>query len=120
MGGRVAARLVQSEPASAPGRLHAIRAGASWFPALVPGKGPARVHGTLCEMRLTAGELARLDRYEGREYRRVGLVVRTASGRGLSAQAYLWRIALPAKASLIERGNFLDWLRETRGKAFST
>ena len=118
MGDWIAARQVRGEEASAPGRLHGVRGGNGWFPALVPGCG--RVRGALCALRLTPGELARLDRYEGREYRRLSLPVRTASGRRVSAQVYVWRIALPRPAPVISRGDFLEWLRVSRRKAFST
>lgn len=116
----IAARLVKGEAASVPGRLFAIRGGNGWFPALVPAKSGARVRGTLCQLRLTPGDLARLDRYEGLEYRRAGLPVRTACGGRVRAQVYLWRIALPAKAPAIAGGDFPDWLRRTRRRPFST
>lgn len=112
MGDWIAARQVHSEPASAPGRLHAIRAGRGWYPALLPGAG--RVRGTLCELRLKPGDLARLDRYEGRDYRRVAASVRTASGERVTAQLYLWRTALPRSAPGIAHGDFPGWLRRNR------
>ena len=116
----IAARLVNAQTASVPGRLFAIRGGNGWFPALVPAKSGARVRGTLCELRLAPGDLARLDRYEGLEYRRIGLPARVP-GKGLvRAQVYLWRIALPPKAPAIAGGDFPEWLRRTRRRAFST
>jgi hypothetical protein len=99
-----------------PGRLVAVRGGNGWFPALVPAKSGARVKGTLCELELAPGELALLDRYEGREYRRGSLPVRA----GVPARVYLWRIALPPGSPAIAGGDFLDWLRRTRRQAFST
>jgi gamma-glutamylcyclotransferase (GGCT)/AIG2-like uncharacterized protein YtfP len=120
MGAWIAARLVRcAEPASVSGHLHAIRAGAGWFPALVPGCGPRRVAGTLCELRLEPGALAVLGRYEGREYRRVAMPVRTASGRRVRAQVYVWRTALPAEARHVAGGDFRAWLRIRRLGAFS-
>jgi gamma-glutamylcyclotransferase (GGCT)/AIG2-like uncharacterized protein YtfP len=118
MGAWLAARQVGSEPASAPGRLYGIGSGGCWFPALLPARGGGEVRGTLCELRLKPGELARLDRYEGREYRRVAASVRTEAGSRVMAQLYLWRAPLPSGAPLIG-GDFLDWLRSTRRKPFS-
>ncbi|EIZ79700.1 hypothetical protein WSK_1677 [Novosphingobium sp. Rr 2-17] len=119
MAGWVASRQVWAEPASAPGRLQGVRGATGWFPALVPGKGAARVQGTLCVLRLTAGELALLDRYEGREYRRFALSVRTATGRRAVAQTYRWRVPLSTKSPTIARGDFLGWLRASRRRVFS-
>lgn len=119
MGQWIAARAQHVEPATAPGRLHAVRGGDGWFPALVAAKGGARVRGTWCELALAPGELALLDRYEGREYRRVCLPVRTAAGRTARARAYLWRVAVPARCPVIAGGDFLAWLRRTRRRAFS-
>ncbi|EJL21794.1 gamma-glutamylcyclotransferase family protein [Novosphingobium sp. AP12] len=119
MGDWISARLVGIEPASAPGRLFAIGSEGGWFPALLPARGACRLRGTLCELRLKPGELGRLDRYEGREYRRVTAPVRTASGRRGAAQLYLWRAPLPSGAPMIGGGNFLDWLRTGRRRPFS-
>lgn len=116
----IEARMVAAEAASVAGRLHAIRGGNGWFPALVPAKSGARVCGTLCELRLAPGDLARLDRYEGLEYRRACLPVRTAGGGLTAAQTYLWRIALPPVAPAIAGGDFPRWLRRTRRRPFST
>lgn len=118
--GWLAARLESAEAASIPGRLHAIRGGTGWFPALVPAKGDGRVRGALCELRLRPGERALLDRYEGREYRRVTVCARTASGRRVAAQVYLWRVDLPPATPAISGGDFLEWLREGRRNAYST
>ncbi|KHK92352.1 gamma-glutamylcyclotransferase family protein [Novosphingobium malaysiense] len=120
MGDWIAQRLVRCEPASAPGRLFAVRGGNGWFPALIPPSGQARVSGTLCWLDLEPGDLALLDRYEGREYRRVASPVRTASGLSEAGQLYLWRIALPDEAEAIAGGDFLAWLRRTGRRAFST
>lgn len=119
MGDWIAARLIGNEPASVPGRLFAMDSNGRWFPALIPARGAGRVRGTLCELRLSPGELARLGRYEGREYRRVAGAVRTESGRRVTAQFYVWRIPLPSGAPLIGGGDFLDWLRSGRRKSFS-
>lgn len=118
MGEWIVARQVRSEPARASGRLYGIAGDGRWFPALLPARGGGKVRGTLCELRLKPGELARLDRYEGREYRRVAAPVRTEAGSRVMAQLYLWRAPLPSGAPLIG-GDFLDWLRSTRHKPFS-
>ncbi len=117
MGDWLAARLLHAEPATMPGRLYAIGDPGGWFPALVPGR--QVVHGTVCTLRLGRGDLALLDRYEGAEYRRRALPVRTASGRCVKAQAYLWRAPLPPVAPAIAGGDFLAWLRAGRRRAFS-
>ncbi|MFS0848578.1 gamma-glutamylcyclotransferase [Novosphingobium panipatense] len=111
------ARLALAEPAYAAGRLHGIAHDGGWFPALVRGQG--RVSGRLCDLALSAGDQARLDRYEGREYRRETVRVRTAAGRLVAAQAYLWRGAPPRGALRIPCGDFLDWLRRHRLPVFS-
>ena len=120
MGRWVAARMVSAEPASVPGRIRAIRGGDGWFPALVPAKSGARVQGTLCELALHPGDLAKLDRYEGREYRRRTMPVRGANGRRRQAEIYLWRIALPKGSPPILTGDYLSWLELTGRQAFTT
>lgn len=104
----VAARALRVEPAVAPGRLVALHDGGGWYPALVPGNG--QVRGVVATLRLRPGERALLDRYEGREYRRRALVVRTPDDRRV-VQAYVWRGRLPERAMAIGP-DFLDWLRE--------
>lgn len=111
----IAQRLVRAEPGTVPGRLHAVPDVAGWYPALVPGVG--RVRGTLVDLRLRAGERALLDRYEGREYRRVTLPVRHACRRSC-AQAYVWRGRLPQGAVPIGP-DFPEWLRGIRGRPYS-
>jgi len=120
MGQWIADRLESAEPARVPGRIRAVKGGNGWFPALVSPRSGARVQGTLCQLVLRAGELAKLDRYEGREYRRVSLPVRTASGRSARAQVYCWRVALPDGALVIRGGNYLGWLERTGRQAFTT
>lgn len=111
------ARSVRRQPAIVPGRLFALSSRSGWYPALVPGQ--AKVRGTLCDLALTCGDIARLDDYEGREYRRVVLPVRTDEGARTRAQTYLWRIAVPEGAPLIADGDFIAWLRRNRGRAFA-
>lgn len=110
----IAARLVRAEPGRAPGRLCAVPDARGWYPALVPGAG--RVRGVLCDLRLMPGDLARLDAYEGREYRRLALPVRTDRGR-IMAQAYGWRGGRPG--CVITGGDFLEWLGKVRGAPYS-
>lgn len=111
------ARSVRTRPAVVPGRLFGLSSRDGWYPALVPGQ--AAVRGTLCDLALAWGDLARLDGYEGREYSRVALPVRTDEGERTRAQTYLWRIAMPAGAPLIMDGDFIAWLRRNRGRAFA-
>lgn len=116
----ISARLVRSEAASIPGRIFAVQDRSGWFPALLRAKSGARVRGTLCELRLAPGDLARLDRYEGREYHRISLPVRTGRGALVVAQVYLWRSALPSGAPAIAGGDFTAWLRRSQREAFTT
>ncbi|MEW9854808.1 gamma-glutamylcyclotransferase [Novosphingobium rhizovicinum] len=57
------------QSASVPGRLFAVRAPQGWYPALLPDTGSAPCKGVVCHAELGFGDLARLDRYEGAEYR---------------------------------------------------
>jgi len=96
--------------AVAAGRMLAVPSPTGWFPAMVPGTG--RVTGILADTDLGPGDLARLDRYEGREYRRMAIRVR--AGREMAtAQAWIWRAGLPKGARSVASGDFLDWLDES-------
>lgn len=119
MGRWIEQRLVSSEAGSAPGRIVAVRGGNGWFPALVPAKSMRRVRGTVCELDLRPGELALLDRYEGAEYRRMAVPIRSDGGAIMAAQLYLWRVLPPDDARAIPSGDFLAWLRDNRLDAFS-
>lgn len=119
MGDWLTERLEWSTRGSVPGRLHAIRDAGGCYPALCPGKGHGRVQGMLCTLKLTSGDLARLDHYEGREYCRIALPVLTRAGH-LAAQTYLWRASLPANAAHIRTGDFLEWLAATGSKPFAS
>ncbi|EJU13048.1 hypothetical protein LH128_10751 [Sphingomonas sp. LH128] len=110
----IAARSIRAEPGEIPGRLYAVPDTRGWYPALVPGLG--HVRGVLCDLRLRPGDLARLDTYEGREYRRLALPVRTSAGR-VTAQAYIWRKGLPDGPTI--GPDFLEWLHGIRGVAYS-
>lgn len=119
MGGWIAARLSSARPATIAGRLYGIKGEGGWFPALLPAKSAQWVRGTLCELWLKPGERAFLDRYEGLEYRRIGVSVLAGDKVRISAQAWGWRIALPRDALPIPEGHFLDWLASTRRRSFS-
>ena len=68
-------------------RRHALRD--ATYPAMVPAVG-SEVRGRLW-LGVTDDDLARLDRFEGADYRRVDvLAVPLAGGPALNAQAYLW------------------------------
>lgn len=113
----IARRLVRSEPATMRGRLYAVQGDCGWFPALVRARGGG-AQGTLCTVRLTRDDMATLDRYEGSEYRRAVVPVRTLHGRRIMAQAYVWRVGLPADSPAIAGGDFLAWLDAGRRRAF--
>lgn len=118
MGQWIADRLAASQEARAVGTIHAVHGGNGWFPALVQGGGAVR--GIVCDLRLKPGERALLDRYEGAEYRRICLPVRTVQGTRSAVQAYVWRISLPAGAIRIASGDYLDWLARTGRRSFTT
>lgn len=91
-------------PATARGKLYAVRDDTGAFPAMIEGEGEVR--GMLHE----AGsvDLAALDAFEGAEYRRIEIEV---SG-GQVAQAYLWAGPVDGLEP-IPHGDFARWLRET-------
>ena len=103
-------RVVSSLEADAPGKLLAISSAKGWFPALVPGHG--RVKGVLADLELTRADLMKLDRYEGREYRRIVLRVRTSEGMS-SAQGWVWTVPPSEESVLIEGGDFMVWVKKT-------
>lgn len=113
-------RFGSCERASVQGRMIAIHADNGWFPALLPGRSGQRISGTLCEIRLGARDLARLDRYEGGEYRRLARAVLTQSGDIVRAETYVWCAPLPVNACPVASGDFLAWLAATRRRPFST
>ncbi len=85
------ARLLGRRVRALPARLRgfAVRAVRDAdYPALVPARGGV-VRGLLLTG-LDAGDLARLDRYEGGEYRRIP-VRAEVTGRFRPAWVYLWR-----------------------------
>lgn len=107
----LADRVRTAIPAVAPGRMIAIPSSSGWFPAMLPGTG--QISGISAEIDLAPGDLARLDRYEGREYRRVAIRVRRRCDHApntATAQAYLWRATVPDRARTVPGGDFLAWL----------
>jgi len=92
-------------------RRHAIRKAA--YPVLVPRRG-ARVAGVLCS-RLGPRAVARLDRYEGRDYLRVPVEVRSQDGSICRAHVYLG----PGRLASRRRCWSLDEWRRRHGRAFS-
>jgi hypothetical protein len=120
MGNWVAERVDHAQPATAPGRLVAVRSGDGWYPAMLPGHAVQRCRGTLAKLTLSPGDLTLLDRYEGSEYRRVALRVRGEDGRLACAMTYLWRATMEPSALAVPDGNFLGWLARTRRRAFAT
>jgi gamma-glutamylcyclotransferase (GGCT)/AIG2-like uncharacterized protein YtfP len=116
----LAPRICEAHAAIVPGRLLAIAAGDGWFPALVRGSPDERCLGTLVRVVLEPGDLARLDRYEGREYRRSVMRPRVTGGAAAAASVYLWRGAAPRGSLAIRGGDFLAWLDRTGRRAFTT
>lgn len=90
-----------------------------WYPALVP-ELPGLSHGFVHDSMpaFSARDLARADRYEGQQYKRVKIMV-AAAGGSLSVQAYLWFAAIPDGAIAIPTGRFTDFLAEGR-RAFGS
>jgi gamma-glutamylcyclotransferase (GGCT)/AIG2-like uncharacterized protein YtfP len=113
-------RIEDATAATMPGRLLGIPGASGWFPALVPGAAWDRCQGTVVRVMLGTGDLARLDRYEGREYRRTGTRVRLASGSLLTAAVYRWHAPAPARSLRIADGDFLTWLDRTGRRSFKT
>jgi gamma-glutamylcyclotransferase (GGCT)/AIG2-like uncharacterized protein YtfP len=111
---RVHARLGPGVPGVAAGRLYAIPDSGGWYPALVVGGG-GLVRGWLYEAgaEFGAGDLAALDDWEGywpedlaaSDYHRREIDVALADGSRVTAQAYVWTGALPARAEAIEAGD---------------
>ena len=118
MGRWVAERSEWVAPASAPGRIVAIASAKGWYPAMLSGRADERCSGTLVRVSPAPGERALLDRYEGREFRRGVLRVRTQEGGVYAAGVYLWRGNPPAGAVAVRGGDFLVWLRQTRRSPF--
>lgn len=93
--------------ARVPGRLFAIADPLGWYPAMVSGEGP------VCGALYAAGpgfgpeDLARIDAYEGADYAREERHV-----GGMTAQVYVWRVALPPGAIPLPHGDFARFLRE--------
>jgi gamma-glutamylcyclotransferase (GGCT)/AIG2-like uncharacterized protein YtfP len=110
--------VIEEQPASVPGTLYAIAAGDHWYPALVPGIG--RIDGTLVCLAFARGELARLDRFEGSEYRRGVVRAACRDGSRRTAQGYVWNGAPPPGARSIRSGDFSAWLAATGSRPFTS
>lgn len=100
--------------ATAPLGMIAIPDARGWYPALVPNL-PGLSHGFVHDSLppFSASDLARIDRYEGRQYRRQEITAVTAGGP-VRALAYLWQAAIPDGALAIRSGRFADFLSEGR------
>ncbi len=112
----LAGRTVESVAATVPGRLYAIPDPRGWYPAGVAAA-DAAIAGALLTLDLAANDLARLDRYEGRDYRRT-MVRARAGGALVAAQAWRWDRQLPARARPVPSGDFRRWLDLTGHRAF--
>lgn len=93
--------------ATARGKLYAVNELGGSFPAMVAGDGV--VEGMLHEA--ADVDLAALDAFEGREFRRTTIAVEVG-GESCEAQAYLWRGGVEALEP-IGHGDFALWLAET-------
>lgn len=105
------ALLDEGRATVARGRLYAVPDPAGWYPALLPGAGAVRGMVHRAGPRFDARALARMDAYEGREYRRG--TVKLGKGAGF---AYIWRGPLPRGACRIASGDFRGWLAARRGR----
>ena len=110
-------RVTASREASVPGVIYAVPSRDGWYPALL--RGPGRVRGVIADCALERRELARLDQYEGREYRRKAMRARTGE-RTEVAQAWIWHGPLPGDAAAIPSGDFLGWLESVQAPILHT
>lgn len=94
--------------AAVAGRLHAV----SWYPGLTIGRdAPDPVYGELWRLADPALALIRLDAYEGGEYHREILDVRTDDGAILSAWVYVYDAPL-GDAPVIDSGDYAHWIAQ--------
>ena len=98
------------------GLLYALPDPGGWYPAMISGEGV--VQGVVYPI-LPGLDLAALDAYEGAEYRREGVSVRTKQGV-LRAQAYVWAGGLPAGAVRIANGDFIAHAQAHQWRLFGT
>ena len=110
---QLVALLAPGAPASVAGNLYAVPDPNGHFPVMVAGAG--RVHGTLLPRgsRFGPAELAELDRFEGPDYARRRVSVRTADRRRHPADAYVWARPLARGFIAIPHGDFARYLAET-------
>lgn len=106
------ALLERGEPATTAARLFAVADPDGHHPAMVPGDGV--VHGRVHRTGRAFGreELAEMDAYEGRHYRRCSIEATLADGCMLECEAYLW-IEPADGLEPIAHGDFARYLRET-------
>lgn len=109
----VSERCLDACAASMPGRMVALCDGQAWYPALLQMQSRARVFGTLAVLDLVPGDLARLDHYEGKAYKRASVQVRLQGGALCAALAYVWNGAVPATAERVAGGDFLHWMQQS-------
>ena len=110
-------RVIARARARVCGRLVVLANRHGWYPALLSDNG--RVCGEVCTLRLSRGELALLDAYEGREYRRAVVRARTANDV-VTAQAYLWRMPVRRGMQIVPGGDFLAWAAASRRPILSS
>ena len=99
-----AASLV--ERATLAGRLHAV----SWYPAFTPDVA-SQTMGEVWRLAAAESLLAKLDAYEGNEYRRERLEVRLATGSLMSAWVYVYDAPIN-DAPLIDSGDYAHWIAQ--------
>ena len=90
------------ESGSLRGRLYRI----DWYPGLVVDSAGDEIFGDV--FRVTPGQLAVLDEFEGHEYRRIRATVRTPYG--VPMQAWIWEWLMPVDEG--QRITSGDWLQE--------
>jgi gamma-glutamylcyclotransferase (GGCT)/AIG2-like uncharacterized protein YtfP len=87
------------------GRLYRI----DWYPGLIADENAGEVIGEI--HRVPAGMLPALDDYEGAEYRRVKMDVRSVNGEPANSRAWVWLWDGPVDESRRISGG--DWLAAT-------
>lgn len=109
---RLVAGLGDGAPAMVRGSLFALDDPQGCYPVLVAG-GSRKVRGRVVMCPDDRRWIARMDAYEGAEYRRCPVRAHLADGSAVSAEAYLYSRRRGAGLRPIPHGDFARFLAET-------